>query len=296
MAVLSTRLGQWLALMGLLIALLTGLAVSGAVTPVEDAALTVFGPVQRALRHAAEPVADLISNIDDFDAVDDENSALRNRVAQLEAENTRLREEQIEVRGREALIAVQEANAGEIFVTADVITRDLTGLRDIIGIDRGANDGIETGMPVLAEGGALVGVIIETRNHVSFIRLITDPATSIRGIHQLTRTEGIINGDTEGDLLVDFIPQAVDVQPGQTFITSGLGGLLPAGIPVGTVTSAEGSAQEVFRRIRLRPLAPLEKLEQILVQVTFIPEPISVSDRLEEGAEPGTEAGKVSTP
>lgn len=296
MAVLSTRLGQWLILMALLIALLTALAVSGAATPVEDAALTVFGPVQRALRHAAEPVANLISNVDDFDAVDDENRALRNRVAQLEAENTRLREEQIEVRGREALIAVQEANAGEIFVAADVITRDLTGLRNIIGIDRGATDGIEDGMPVLAEGGALVGVIIETRDHVAFIRLITDPDTSIRGLHQLTRTEGIINGGTEGDLQVEFIPQAVDVQPGQTFVTSGLGGLLPAGIPVGTVTSAEGSAQEVFRRIRLRPLAPLEKLEQVLVQVTFTPEPISVPERLGEEAEPEAGTGEAITP
>ena len=140
------------------------------------------------------------------------------------------------------------------------------------------------------------GVIIETRDHVAFIRLITDPDTSIRGLHQLTRTEGIINGGTEGDLQVEFIPQAVDVQPGQTFVTSGLGGLLPAGIPVGTVTSAEGSAQEVFRRIRLRPLAPLEKLEQVLVQVTFTPEPISVPERLGEEAEPEAGTGEAITP
>ena len=275
MALLSSRLGQWLILMALLIALLAALAVSGAVAQVEDAALTVFGPVQRTLRHAAEPAANLINNIDDFNAADDENRALRNRVAQLEAENARLREEQIEVRGREALIAVQEANADEIFIAADVITRDLTGLSDIIRINRGTSDGIENGMPVLAGGGALVGVIIEARDHVALIRLITDPKMSVRGLHQLSRAEGIINGGPADDLQVEFIPQAADVQPGHTFVTSGLGGLLPAGVPVGVVTSAEGSVQDVFRHIRLRPLAPLAGLEQVLVQITFTPEPIA---------------------
>ena len=270
----------------LLIGILTALAVTGAASPLEDAALTVFSPVQRALRHAAEPVANLIGNIDDFDAVDDENRALRNRVEQLEAEVTRLREEQIQVRGREALLDVQRAQQGEIFVEAEVITRDLTGLRDIIGIDRGVSDGVEEGMPVLAVGGSLVGVVIEVRANLAFVRLITDPDSSIRGLHQLSRTEGIITGDTRGNLRVEFIPQALDVQPGQAFLTSGLGGLLPKGIPVGTVAAAEGSAQEVFKRVRLRPLAPLDRLESVLVQVTFTPEPIPEPGRPNDEEEP----------
>ena len=77
-----------------------------------------------------------------------------------------------------------------------------------------------------------------------------------------------------GNLDVQFVSQTTDVQPGHLFVTSGFGGLLPSGIPIGRVASAEGSAQEVFKRIRLRPIAPLDQLESVLVQVTFRPEPI----------------------
>ena len=253
----------------------------------EEAASAVFGPAQRGLRQAAEPVANLISNVDDFDRVDDENRALRNRVEQLEATVARLQEEQIQVRGREALIAVQEAQAGEILVIAEVVTRDLTGLRNIIGVNQGSNDGMEVGMAVLSEGGSLVGVVMEVRPRSSFVRLITDPDSSVRALHQLTRTEGVVSGGTTGKLQVAFVPHSADVQPGHLFVSSGLGGLLPKGIPIGRVASAEGTAQDVFARIRLDPLAPLDQLESVLIQVTFAPEPLTPFDvlQVEAGAE-----------
>ena len=47
---------------------------------------------------------------------------------------------------------------------------------------------------------------------------------------------------------------------------------MPKGIPIGRVASAEGSAQDVFRRVRLEPLAPLDEVELVLIQVTFRPE------------------------
>lgn len=276
MAVLGSRLGQWLAGMVLLVALLASLTAAGVVDPLEDAVSTVFSPAQRGLRQAAEPVANLVENIDDFDRVDDENRALRNRVEQLEAENARLREEQIRVRGREALLAIQAEQANETFVIAEVITRDLTGLRDILGINKGSNDGLEEGMPVLAAGGTLAGIIMDVRANSAFVRLITDPDSSVRALHQLSRAEGIVAGDTSGNLSVRFVPQATDIQPGHVFVTSGVGGLLPKGIPIGRVASSEGSAQEVFKRIRLRPLAPLDQLEAVLIQVTFVSEPLEL--------------------
>ena len=274
MALLTYRLGQWLTGVFLLILVLAALGATGAISPLEDAASAVFGPVQRAFRQGAEPVANLVRNIDDFDRADDENRALRNRIEQLETEIARLGEEQIALRSRESLAALQLANPEETFVTAELVTRDLTGLRQVIGINRGSRDGVEVGMPVLASGGSLVGVIMVTRSNSSFVRLITDPDSSLRGLHQQSRTEGVISGDTLGNLDVQFVAQTTDIQPGHLFVTSGFGGLLPGGIPIGRVASAEGSPQEVFKRIRLRPIAPLDQLESVLIQVTFRPEPI----------------------
>ena len=284
MTALGTRLGQWLIATVLLVVLLASLTATGVAAPLEDVVSTLFGPVQRALRSTAEPVADLIRNVDDFDRAQDENRALRNRVEQLEAENTRLREEQIRVRGREALLAVQDAQRDEIFVLSDVITRDLTGLRAVIGLNKGSDQGIEKGMPVLAAGGSLVGVVMSVQDRSAFVRLITDSDSSIRVLHQLSRTEGVVTGDTLGNLDVSFVPQITDVQPGHLFITSGLAGLLPKGLPLGRVASAEGSAQSVFKRIRLQPLAPLDSLESVLIQVTFVADPARVSDAAAGGS------------
>ena len=199
----------------------------------------------------------------------------------------RLREEQVQIRGRASLQEIQAAQPAETFLAADVVTRDLTGLRDILSIDKGTDDGVQEGMPVLAAGGSLAGVVMEARTNRAFVRLITDPDSSVRALHQLTRSEGIVNGDTSGSLRVAFIPQATDVQPGHTFVTSGLGGLLPKGIPVGTVASAEGAAQEVFKRIRLRPIAPLRQLETVLVQVSFVPQPAPAPASAGAGPEDG---------
>ncbi len=274
MAILNTRLGQWLIGIVLLILLLSTLGATGVIEPLEEATSAVFGPVQRSLRQGVEPIANLVRNVDDFDRVDDENRALRSRVEQLETEIARLEEEQIGLRNREALFQLELASPEETFVTTQLVTRDLTGLRQIIGIDKGRNDGVEEGMPVLSPGGSLVGVVMLSRPNSAFVRLITDPDSSLRALHQLSRTEGVVNGDTLGNLDVGFITQTTDVQPGHLFVTSGFGGVLPKGIPIGRVASAEGTAQDIFKTIRLRPIAPLDQLESVLVQVTFRPEPI----------------------
>ena len=283
--------------MAALVALLGGLTLLGWSDPLEEVATTIFGPVQRGLRQAAEPVANLVRNVENFDRVDDENRSLRNRIEQLEAENARLNEQQIQFRGRQALLDVTEANLDQIYVIADILTRDLTGLRDIVGLNKGTDHDVEVGMIVLAGGGSLVGVIIEARPNSSFVRLITDPDSSVRVLHQLSRTEGVANGDTLGNLRVDFIRQSIDVQPGHLFVTSGLGGQFPKRIPVGRVASAEGTAQEVFKRIRIAPLAQLEQLEMVLVQVTFRPTTLSPQTPQEsETSEPSPEETPLATP
>lgn len=264
----SPRLQWSLVLIGL-IALLALLAWQGWAEPAEDGASSLVAPVQRAFRQASEPIADLLGELDNFDRLDEENRALRKRIEQLEADNVRLREQQIQVAARAELLEVQEESESN-YVTANVIVRDLTGLRTILGLDRGSNDGLAVGMPVLAVGRTLVGVIIEVRSRTSYVRLITDPDSAVRVLHQPSRTESVATGDTLGNLDVQM-PWSAEVELGHMFVTSGLDGLLPQGLPVARVSSAAGSVQEAFRQVRLQPLAPLEQLEQVLVQTTFAP-------------------------
>lgn len=273
---------KWSIALIVLVALLALVAWQGWDAPVEDETASFFAPLQRGLRQAAEPLANFVAEIDDFDRLEEENRALHRRIEQLEADNARLREQQLQVAGRAELLDVLAASQ-ERLLPARVIIRDLTGLRTIVGLDRGREDGVEVGMAVLAAGGTLAGIITEVRANTSYARLITDPDSAIRVLHQPSRTEAIATGDTLGNLDAT-LPWSAEVQLGHIFVTSGLDGLLPQGLPVARVSSATGSVQEAFRQVRLQPLAPLEQLEQVLVQLTFGPPDLRDDAEDAEGA------------
>ena len=284
---------QWSVAIVVLVALLGVIAWQGWDAPVEDEAASFFAPLQRGLRRAAEPLANLVGNLDDFDRFEEENRALRQRIEQLEADNARLRELQLQVRGRAELLEVQAESADEL-LPARVIIRDLTGLRTVVGIDRGANDGVAVGMAVLAAGGTLAGIVTEVQSDTCYVRLITDPDSAVRVLHQPSRTESVATGDTLGNLDA-MLPWSAEVELGHIFVTSGLDGLLPQGLPVARVSSATGSVQEAFRQVRLQPLAPLEQLEQVLVQLTFSPPDLRPDELDESESESDAEAGAEQT-
>ncbi len=265
---------RWVLLIVLVVGGLTLLGLVGWAATIEDRAATALNPVQRAFRQAGEPISNLLSDLDDFGRLNSENRALRSRIEQLEADNARLRELQIQVRARQALIEVQ-AETDAVTITAYVTTRDLTGLRTIIGIDRGSNDGLRVGLPVLAAGGTLIGQVYDVRPNTSFVRLITDPDSAVRVLHQASRSEVVATGDTLGNLEAR-IPWTSDVELGHLFVTSGLDGQLPQGLPVGRVSAAEGTVQDAFRHVVLEPIAPLDQLEQVLVQLTIPPPDLSI--------------------
>jgi len=267
---------RWVLGIALLIGALTLLGLVGWAATIEDTAATALNPVQRAFRQAGEPISNLLNDLDDFGRLNSENRALRSRIEQLEADNARLREQQIQVTARQALLEVQ-AETDAVTLTAYVVTRDLTGLRTIIGIDRGSNDGLRVGLPILAAGGTLIGQIIDVRPNTSFVRLITDPDSAVRVRHQTSRSEVVATGDTLGNLEVS-IPWTSDVELGHIFVTSGLDGELPQGLPVGRVAAVEGAVQDAFRHVLLEPIAPLGQLEQVVVQLTIPPPDLSILD------------------
>ena len=267
---------RWALAITALVALLAFLGLVGWSATIEDTAATTLNPVQRAFRQASEPISNLLGDVRDFGRLNTENRALRLRIEQLEADIARLREEQIQVTARQALLEVQ-AETEAATLTAYVTTRDLTGLRTIIGIDRGSNDGLRVGMPVLAAGGTLIGQVIDVRPSTSFVRLITDPDSAVRVLHQPSRSEVVATGDTLGNLEVQ-IPWTSEVELGHLFVTSGLDGELPQGLPVGRVTAAEGTVQDAFRYVVLEPIAPLDQLEQVLVQLSIPPPELALSD------------------
>lgn len=229
----------------------------------------MVAPMVGAVRGAIRPVTDVLLNAGQIDALAQENAALRQEIARAETDLAALREGRIAVEQAAALVESVGANAGRT-VTATVILRDPAPGRQRLVLNRGSDDGVRLGQPVLGAGATLLGIVTEVDASRSRVRLITDRDSAVATILQSSRTPASLVG-SGGGLRLDFVPLGASVAPGDVVLTSALGGLLPPGLLVGRVAEVSAASQDLFQRVTVDPLANLDRAEQVLVMVGFVP-------------------------
>lgn len=233
-------------------------AVQAAAAPVSAGGEFVTRPVRGFLGWARD-IGVSRSQLEELRA---QNERLRSRVAELEEarlENARLTE----------LVKLTKARDLES-VAAHVIGRPTSAWENVITIDRGSEDSITAGMPVLGPLG-LLGQTVEVSRSSAKVRLITDPRSGVAAMIQATRVEGIVRGSLDGYLSLDFVSVDSTVSAGDVIITSGLGGVYPKGIIIGEVLTAERTPSALQQEIRLTPASDPLALEEVLVLVSRAP-------------------------
>lgn len=239
--------------------------------PLEDAVLTVTGPVESGLRDATNPLADFVNNLTDINRLTDDNRSLREANERLRVENVRLTEAERDLRQLEQLSSVREGSAQDVLVPAHVFLREPGNLRDMVAIDRGTSDGLVEGMVVLTSQGSLIGSITNALEHVAWVTLVTDQTSAVSAMVQSSRVQGVVAGGPDGTLTMEFVEETADVKEGDMIVTSGIGGRYPQGELIGQVVEVESSPQELFKSVRVQPLADLSRLEGLLVLQSFLP-------------------------
>jgi rod shape-determining protein MreC len=150
-----------------------------ALDPVQNLSLTVTAPAAGELHDAARPVDDFVRGITDRGDIVDENRDLREQVEQLEQALAQQQDAQQRVRELEEALGVKQGRPEDQLLAANVIAEDTSGLKRMIAIDRGAGDGLDEGMVVLSRSGSLVGTVSRAYEDFAWIRLITDPDSTI---------------------------------------------------------------------------------------------------------------------
>ncbi len=133
-----------------------------------------------------------------------------------------------------------------------------------VTIDKGTVDGLEVGMAVCNSGGA-IGQIVEVSATSSTVRLLTDETSGISAMVQRSRAQGILQGQPDGSLQLNYITADSDVSVGDIVITSGLGGVFPKGLPLGTVTSVNRASNATYYTVTVRAQSLAENNEEVLV-------------------------------
>lgn len=196
-----------------------------------------------------------------------ENEELKAEVARLRAQVAELNEYRLENERLKRMLQYRDTGpGGGKAVVARVIARDPGNWFGTVTVDRGSADGVRRDLTVVTPDG-LVGRVVAVRTHSSDVLLITDPRSSVGGLIQETRIPGVVEGLAGGYGLLRMLYIAKDapVEIGQTVVTSGLGGIFPKGIPVGSVAEVRPEGGGLFQVVAVRPFAQLDRLEEVAV-------------------------------
>lgn len=201
------------------------------------------------------------------------NTELEAQVSQLQAQVIELQQRVNETEILAALVDFSRTNTQSTYKAAAVICRDPSPFLHYVIINRGSNDDIRRGMPVVTNQG-LVGVEAVIAD-AARVQLITDPASAINVYLQNADTDAVLMGSVTGDVSLDMISQDVPVEAGDLILTSGLGGGYPSDLPLGQVVTLRSLEFELFQQATVQPAVDFTRLEIVLVITNFRPVDIS---------------------
>jgi len=138
----------------------------------------------------------------------------------------------------------------------------------MIQLDRGERDGIRKNMGVITPDG-VVGKVVESYPNASQVLLLTDKESGVGAMLADSRIQSPVGGQGEPLLVMKYVPNDDEVNPGERVVTSGMDRIFPRDLPVGTV--AEIKPGNPFKQIRVKPAANLERLEEVLVLLSLRP-------------------------
>ncbi|HEX3028350.1 MAG TPA: rod shape-determining protein MreC [Clostridia bacterium] len=235
---------------------------------VSNSVSTVFDPFQEFFSYSAKKVEGFFSMFGDKKALIEENKKLKSEIDKLKSDKRQLLE--YKVRNVKLMEDLSLKNQFSNFsqTGANVIAKDMGNWFNTFKIDRGSKDGIKNNMPIVTSKG-LVGRILSAEFLSSKVIPIIDPDSSVSGIIAKTRDDVIIKGDValkdQGYCRMDYIPLDADITVGDEIITSGIGGIYPRGILIGTVKEIRRSNNNLSRYAIIKPSVDFRRLEEVYI-------------------------------
>jgi rod shape-determining protein MreC len=173
---------------------------------------------------------------------------------------------------------------------AEILSVDSDPYSHQVVINRGANDGVYEGQPVLDEKG-IVGQILHVGSSSSRVLLISDISHAIPVRVQRNGLRLIASGSGQIDRLVhNFVPHSADIKKGDLLVTSGLGGKYPEGYPVALVVLVRADESREFDTIYSEPVAQIDRLRYMLLLSKEQPK-----EKSKKQAVNGTRSKKITT-
>jgi rod shape-determining protein MreC len=196
----------------------------------------------------------------------EENRELKKKITALTSEVNYYRETYLENERLKKILNLEES---AVFPTlaARVVSNEGSSLLRTIMINKGTRDGVKEGLPVIANEG-VVGKIVESSWNYSRVLLVTDYNSNIDALVQGSRAQGILQGAGHGLARLKYVQRTDEVKEGDPIITSGLGGIFPKGLLLGTVFKVDKKDPGLFQKIEVSAVVDVSRIEEVLVILT----------------------------
>lgn len=227
--------------------------------------LTITAPVQGSLQWLLDRAVSGFQNYVYLLSTRKENLELVESNRRLLSEISQLRETQRENARLRTMLGFQETMKLKSII-ARVIAKDASTEFRAIRLNRGESSGVQKDMAVITAEG-VVGRVIRTTAETADVVTIVDTLSAIDAIDERSRARGIVEGMTEDLCQLIYALRTDDIAPGDVLISSGLGGIFPKGVPVGTVSRVTRKLYGTTQEVEVRPAVDFSKLEEVMIVV-----------------------------
>ncbi len=235
-------------------------------TLLDRVVLTAILPLQLGVETLFDKAASAVNYYADLRYTYEENQLLKIKLEQQRIINLMAKEEYLENKRLRKLLNFSH-NPGFSHLTAEVVATGPSPYFHTITINRGLNDGVTLGAAVIVPSG-IIGRVVALAPKSAEVSLLTDPNSSFDVLVQRTRSRGRAVGlgdENSFRASLDYILRTDDVALGDTVITSGLDGLFPKGLPVGTIVEIHKHHFGLHLELILEAAADFEHLEEVLI-------------------------------
>ncbi len=192
-----------------------------------------------------------------------ENERLRKRIQELEVERSKLLEAGATNRRLQQLLEFR-SHLPSGSITASIIANSASSWFKTCLLDKGSADGVRKGMAVVTPLG-VVGQVVSATSRSAKVLLVTDSNSGVDVLVQRTRARGIISGSLDNVTIMKYVKRSEDIQEGDRLVTSGLDGVFPKGLMVGTAVKVRKQNLGLFQYVEVMPAVVSSQTEEVLV-------------------------------
>jgi rod shape-determining protein MreC len=228
----------------------------------------IFAEAERVLTTATTGLGRVWSGYVALRAVKADNDRLRRDLASVQVELQQQRAQADRARGLEQMLGLRD-HSGLQTVAAQIIGGSATPDFRTITIDKGSLDGLKADMAVIAPDG-IVGRIVLPTPRSGKVQLMIDRNAAAGALIERSRAQGIVIGEGDDRMRMDYVAESADVVVGDAVVSSGIDGIYPKGYAIGRVEMVEKTGP-AYKRIVVKPAVDFSRIEDVLVVLTPTP-------------------------